>query len=340
MSRHHITTRGFGGNVLVLTLASLLFASCAQAAVSLSATGQPSLSLAAPLTTVACTTTGACITLGASGTANAPTTAGQVRNRKGVWSVLNVPPAPIAIFYDAACGANRCLVGGTRSGTDLLWSVNADDGAVTALPGPPGGVVINNLACASDAYCSLIDQGAHGITRFLSSRSAGSNWSAPRTLSWAADRTTRLACPSAQHCFVATTSTTRHATLRETLDGARTWHLIATPASWTSIQSLSCTLTCVALVTDPAGSVVASEVNGIWKSTRLSFTATSLACASALTCLVVGHVADGAAAMAKWQDRVVHVVTLTYVPTTLNHVACEPAVCVATGVTTVVSLRP
>ena len=127
MSRHHITTRGVGRNVLVLTFASLLFASCAQAAAGLSATGQPSLSLAAPLTTLACTSTGACITLGASGTANVPTTAGQVRNHKGVWSALNVPPAPVAFLYDAACGATRCLVGGTRSGTDLLWSVNTND---------------------------------------------------------------------------------------------------------------------------------------------------------------------------------------------------------------------
>jgi len=340
MSRHHITTRGVGRNVLVLTFASLLFASCAQAAAGLSATGQPSLSLAAPLTTLACTSTGACITLGASGTANVPTTAGQVRNHKGVWSALNVPPAPVAFLYDAACGATRCLVGGTRSGTDLLWSVNANDGAITALAGPAGGVVIRNLACPTDSHCTLIDQGAHGLTRYFQTNNAGTTWGRPRILGWAANRTTRLDCPSASHCFVATTSTSQHVVLRQTINGAANWQLVATPPSWTSLDSLHCSLTCVALVTNAKGSSVASEVKGLWKSTPLSFSATSLACSSVGTCFVVGHFADGSAAMAKWQGGAVHDVTLAYVPTSLNHVACEPTVCVATGVTTVVSLRP
>lgn len=340
MSRHHITTRGVGRNVLVVTVASLLFASCAQAAARLSASGQPSLSLAAPLTALACTTTGACITLGASGSANAPNDAGQVRNRKGVWSALNLPPAPVAMLYDAACGASRCLVGGTRGGTNLLWSVNANDGAVTALAGPAGGVVIHNLACATDSHCSMLDQGAHGVTRFLKTVNAGSTWSAPRTLSWAANRTTQLDCPTASHCLVATTSTSRHVVLRETVDSATTWRLVATPASWTSLDSLHCVVTCVALVTRASGSSVASEVKNVWTMTPLNFNATAMDCATASSCLVVGSLADGSAAMANWRDGKVQGVALTYVPTPLTHVACEPAVCVATGVTTVVALRP
>ncbi|MBW4030937.1 MAG: hypothetical protein HIU57_09770 [Acidobacteria bacterium] len=340
MSRHHIPTRRVGRNVLILSAASLLFASCSSAAVGLSATGQPSLSLAAPLTTVACTTTGACIAVGASGTANAPTTAGQVRNRKGAWSALNVPPTPVAFFYDAACGANRCLVGGTRGGADLLWSVNTDNGAVTALAGPAGGLVIRNLACPSDTRCTLIDQGAHGLTRFLRTATAGATWSAPRTLSWAANRTTTLDCRAANVCEVATTSTTHHVTLRQTLNGGATWQLVTTPSTWTSIASLHCAVTCVALVSDATGWSVAHQVKATWASTPLSFSATSLSCATASTCFVVGHQPSGSAVMAQWRAGAVHDVVLAYVPTPLNHVACEPAVCVATGVTTVVALRP
>jgi hypothetical protein len=340
MSRHHITTRGAARNVLVITMASLLLASCAQAAASLSAMGQPSLSLAAPLTTLACTSTGACIALGASGSANAPTSAGQVRNHKGVWSALNVPPAPIAFLNDAACGASRCLVGGTRNGADLVWSVNTNDGAVSAVAGPAGGLVVRNLSCASDAHCSLIDQGAHGLLRLITTGHAGSTWGAAHLLNWAADKTTRLDCPGVSHCFVATTSITRHVTLRQTFDGGATWRLIATPAPWTSLDALSCTLTCVALVDDASGSAVASEVKGVWTLTRLTFRASSLACTTPTACLVVGHDARNNAAMAMWQGRAVHDVTLSYVPTALDHVACAPAVCVASGVTTVVSLRP
>ncbi len=340
MSRHHITTRGAVRNVLVITMASLLLASCAQAAASLSAMGQPSLSLAAPLTTLACTSTGACIALGASGGATAPTSAGQVRNHKGAWSALNLPPAPIAFLNDAACGASTCLVGGTRSGVDLVWSINTSDGAVSALAGPAGGLVVHNLSCPIDGHCSLIDQGAHGLLRFIATSNTGSTWGAAHLLNWAVDKTTRLDCPGVSHCFVATTSITHHVTLRETVDGGTTWRLIATPAPWTSLDTLSCTLTCVALVSDASGSAVASQVKGVWTLTRLSFSASSLACTSPTACLVVGHDAHDNATMAMWQGRAVHDVALSYVPTALDHVACAPAVCVASGVTTVVSLRP
>ena len=200
--------------------------------------------------------------------------------------------------------------------------------------------MIRNLACPTDSHCTLIDQGAHGLTRYFQTNNAGTTWGRPRILGWAANRTTRLDCPSASHCFVATTSTSQHVVLRQTINGAANWQLVATPPSWTSLDSLHCSLTCVALVTNAKGSSVASEVKGLWKSTPLSFSATSLACSSVGTCFVVGHFADGSAAMAKWQGGAVHDVTLAYVPTSLNHVACEPTVCVATGVTTVVSLRP
>jgi hypothetical protein len=45
-------------------------------------------------------------------------------------------------------------------------------------------------------------------------------------------------------------------------------------------------------------------------------------------------------AMAEWQSGSLHNVALTYVPSPLTDVACEPSVCVAVGVTTVVALRP
>jgi hypothetical protein len=46
------------------------------------------------------------------------------------------------------------------------------------------------------------------------------------------------------------------------------------------------------------------------------------------------------AAMVQWQSGTVRSVALTYVPSALTDVACQPSVCVAIGVTTVVSLRP
>ena len=335
-----MTTRGVGRSVVLLTAVSLLFASCAQAAVRLSATGQPSLSLAAPLTTLGCTSTGACVTLGASGGTTAPTTVGQVRNRQGVWSALNVPPAPVAALNDAACGALTCLVGGTKGGVDLVWSLNANNGAIRSLAGPAGGVVIRDLACVSDARCWLLDQDSRGHTRFVATTTAGATWRAPRTLAWASNRTTAFDCATISQCDVATTSTSHHVVLRETLNDGASWRLVATPPSWTSLSSLRCDPTCVALVTTPVGSALVYQVKGVWKSSPLSFAATSLACAAASTCVAVGHYVNGTAAMAEWKGTAAHDVSLTYVPTPLNHVACARAVCVATGVTTVVALQP
>ncbi|MDE3093706.1 MAG: hypothetical protein KGJ47_07980 [Acidobacteriota bacterium] len=340
MSRHHMMTRGVGRSVVLLTTVSLLFTGCAQAAVRLSATGQPSLSLAAPLTTLGCTSTGACITLGASGGTNAPTTVGQVRNLKGVWSALNVPPAPVAALNDAACGALTCLVGGTKEGIDLVWSINASSGAIRSLAGPAGGVVIRDLACASDARCWLLDQDSRGRTRFVATTTAGATWQAPRTLAWASNRTTAFDCTTLSQCDVATTSASHHVVLRETLNNGATWRLVATPPSWTSLSSLRCDPTCVALVTTPVGSALVYQVKSGWKTSPLSFAATSLACASSSTCVAVGHYVNNTAAMAEWKGAAVHAVSLSYVPTPLNHVACARAVCVATGVTTVVALQP
>jgi hypothetical protein len=74
--------------------------------------------------------------------------------------------------------------------------------------------------------------------------------------------------------------------------------------------------------------------------TPIAFTPASFSCSSATTCVVVGRIAGQVAAMAQWQSGTVRSVALTYVPSALTEVACRPSVCVAIGVTTVVSLRP
>jgi len=340
MGRHFISSRGVGRYALVVGVTSLLLAGCTAGAATLSAVGVPSLSLSAPLTALACSTTGSCIALGASGGASGPTTAAQIRNHKGIWSALNVPQAPSASIDAASCAVSNCLVGGTRNSGDLLWSVNANNGATTALTGPAGGVVIQDLSCASDSECVAIDQAAHGLTRISHTTDAGRIWSAPRTLIWASNTNTVLDCTSVFQCYVATTSALHHVTLRKTLNSGITWTILSTPATWTSLSSLDCTVTCTTLVSNATGSSVATQSKLTWKLTPLKFIATSMSCATSVTCLVVGHLASQAAAMAQWKPGAVSNVPLTYVPTSLNSVACAPAVCVAVGVTTTVALRP
>lgn len=340
MSRHIQTTRRAGLSVLLLTIASTLFASCATAMITTSATGQPSLSLTAPLSTLACTTTGTCVALGATGATSGATVAGQIRNRKGDWSALNLPGAPGSSFYGAACAATTCLFAGSRGGRDLLWALNANDGVLHVLSGPAGGVVVRNLSCADATHCTAIDQAAHGLTRLSSTTTAGHSWSPARTLGWARNTTTTLDCPAALECFVATSSPTHVVTLRETLDGGVVWRVVATPATWTSLGSLSCATTCTVLVTSATGSAIATPSATAWTPTPLTFSATSMACSTATTCIVVGHGAAQSPAMVRWHAGTVRVIALSYVPTPLTNVACEPTVCVAIGVTTVVALRP
>ena len=340
MSRYIFTTRGVGRRAMFFSLASLLLAGCASGAVALSAVGQPSLSLTAPLSALACTSSGTCITLGASGAASGPTTTAQVRNHKGVWSALNVPSALAASFDAASCASSSCFFGGTQVSGDLLWTVNADNGATRALAGPTAGLLILNLSCASNTNCTTIDQVAHGLIRISSTTNAGRNWSPPRTLPWAFDTTTVLDCVSTHDCYVASTSAHHHVSLHRSLNGGVTWSTVTTPAAWTSLSSLNCATTCTALVTTAAGSTVARQSKLTWSSTPLKFAATSMSCASANVCLVVGHHSDQSAAMTEWRANGLSNVALSYVPTALTNVACEPGICVAVGVTTTVALRP
>ncbi len=340
MSRHIITTRGVGRYAIVVALASLLLTGCGSGVAAASAVGQPSLSLTAPLTAVGCTTMGTCIALGASGRANGPGDAAQIRNHKGVWSVLKIPPAPSASFAAASCATSTCLFGGTKDSTDLLWSVNATTGAVIPTRGPSAGLVIRDLSCASNADCTAIDQAAHGLTRISHTINGGGHWSAPLTLAWALNTTTVLDCVSLTQCYVATTSAHHVVTVRETLNAGVTWRILATPATWTSLTSLDCDTTCTALVSTAAGSSVVTQSKATWSATALTFTGLSMSCITSGTCLVVGHQANLSAAMATWASGALSTVALTYVPSELTSVDCVPTICVALGVTTTVAIRP
>ncbi len=354
MSRHITRTRRVGQSALVLSVASIALASCGSAATALRADGQPSNSINVPLTSVGCTSSGACIALGTTGSASNPTTTAQVRNRRGVWSTLNVPAAPVALVYDGSCASALCFFVGTRNTGELLWRINAGTGTVSSLAGPSGGLVIRQVSCVNDDDCVVLDQGANAVARLSSTSNAGATWSPPRTLHWAAGSTTVLSCTSNSHCVIATTSPQHRVTLRQTNNAGLTWILIATPPTWTSVRSLRCTTTCVALVTSATGSDVAAQSTTTtkssasvpatkaltWSSTPLKIDATALACSTATTCYAVGSLADQTAAMVQWRGGAAHDVNLTYVPSTLNDIACSSSVCVAVAASTVVAFAP
>jgi hypothetical protein len=340
MSRHIITTRRIGRGALLL-VGALVLVGCTTGPVALGAVGLPSLSLNAPLTTVACTSAGTCIALGASGTSNAPTTTAQIRNHQGVWSVLNVPAAPVASFYAGSCATTRCYFGGTKSTGELLWSINADNGHLNALAGPAGGLVIRELSCVSDNACAALDVAANNLLRLSYTTNAGATWSAPRTLHWAWDTSTAISCVAVTDCYIASTSPTHVVTLRQTLNGGLRFSTVATPATWRSVSSLQCASQCTALVNTAATSAVATQGNlHVWHQTNLTFDAAALSCAPTTRCLAVGQLSNHTPAMVQWTPLGVHSVALTYVPSALTDVACQSQVCVAIGVTTVVALRP
>lgn len=344
MSRHITKTRGVGRGLVLLTGATLLLAGCASASTSIPAVGQPSISINAPLTAVSCTTSGACVSVGASGRVNAPTAVAQVRNLKGVWSALQVPSAPVAVFNAGSCGVTRCLFGGAQGSRELLWSIDANTGSVQVLTGPAGGLVIDDLSCVNDHDCAVVDEATSRIPRLSFTTNAGVTWSAPRTLTWTAGKVTTLACALGRECYLAATSSRHHVILRQTLNAGVTWRGVTTPASWTSLRALSCTTACVALITTPKGSAVAApstapKAQG-WSETTIPFVAAGLACSSTTTCVAVGEDAAHAPAIARWQVHAVQQVVLTYVPTPLTAVACQKVVCVAIGVSTVVALQP
>ena len=340
MSRHSLAPR-HAGRLALLAVSSLILFGCSSAPVALGAEGVPSLSLDAPLTTVACTTLGTCIAVGATGELRAPTTAGQIRNHKGNWSTLHTPPALLATFTSASCATNTCYFGGTKAGGELLWSVNANNGIIHSLAGPPGGLVIRDLSCTSDVACTVIDIAANHTVRLSHSTNAGGSWSAPRTLRWVSVNETALNCHAVNDCFLSSTSPTHVVALRHTFNGGLSWHLVATPPTWRSLASLQCLQLCTALVTTGAGSRVASQAVSLkWHETGLTFRGASLSCASATLCVAVGALGNQTPAMAQWVPHLARNIPLTYVPSSLNDVACQPAVCVAIGVTTLVALHP
>ncbi len=343
MSRYITQTRGVGRSVVLLTCATLLLAGCASASTTLTGVGQPSISINSPLTVVSCTTANICVSVGASGRANAPTATAQVRNKRGVWSLLKAPSAPVAVFNAGSCAVIRCLFGGAQGPRELLWSIDADTGALRVLNGPAGGLVIRDISCASDHDCAVLDEAANQVPRLSFTTNGGATWSAPRTLRWTAGKTTTLDCPFSRDCYAATTSLQHHVTLRQTLNGGATWRAIATPASWTSLRALSCAVSCVALATTTKGSEVAlppTTTATAWSETRVPFDAADLACSTSTTCVAVGHFANQAPAMALWRPHSVENVALTYVPTPLTAVACQSTICVAIGITTTVAFKP
>ncbi len=339
MGRHTSVPRHALRAASLLT-GALVLVGCTTVPRALAAVGLPSLSLDAPLTTVACTTGGTCVALGASGGANAPSTTAQIRNEKGLWSALRAPAALLATFDTGSCASTRCYFGGTKSSGELLWAINANNGAINSLAGPPGGVVIRNVSCVNDNECAVLDVAAHDALRLSYTTNAGTTWSAPRTLRWASVADTALSCLAVTDCFVASSSARHVVTLRQTLNGGARFISVPTPPTWQSLTSLQCAPQCTALVTTASASAVATQVSTTWHQSPLSFHAAALSCATTSACLVVGQRSNATPDMVQWTPHGVRPVALTYVPSNLTDVACRPSVCVAIGITTVVALQP
>jgi hypothetical protein len=182
---------------------------------------------------------------------------------------------------------------------------------------------------------------ANNLVRLSHTTNAGATWSAPRTLRWVHASGAALACIAVTDCFLASTSPAHVVTLRHTLNGGATWNAVAKPATWHSLISLQCASQCTALVSTASGSAIATQGKAsIWLQTVLTFNATAMSCAPTTLCLAVGQRSNRTPAMVQWDPSGAHSVALTYVPSPLTDVACQPKVCVAIGVTTVVSLRP
>ena len=332
--------------VVVALGAALMLAGCGSSpgvAVPL-VLGTPSLSILVPLGAVGCTGSDSCIALGGDGAAVAPSTIAELLRANGTWTPLVLPPVQAGVVSSISCWSSGCLIGGSQSSGDLLWTYDATTHSITLTHTPTGGLSISSLDCFGVLSCALVD--TTGITsgsRLSFTEDGGATWTAPVPIAWSQSSAPEpLSCTNGLDCL-AVASPGAQLSVESTSDAGATWAPLVTPTSWTALSSITCTaLRCVALATTSTQSLVARtrDFGMTWTETALSARASSLACAALTRCVAVGQNADKAAWLATLHNSRATTQSLKYVPTPLVDVSCGTKVCAAISVSTVLSLKP
>ena len=336
----------FPGRVVAALLAgALVLAGCGTTARVAAIAGTPSISIAVPLRTVACTGTGTCVAVGASGADTGPATAGEYRAATGPWRALPVPAAPSSQVIASSCWSDGCLFGGARPSGDLVWYYDALTRTMSEVRSPAGGSDVSQLSCFAASSCALVDTtGIAAGARISFSTDAGATWTHPVDVTMAGGaRVTALSCTSASDCLVVVTSPNSTSSIESTSDAGGTWTSVAIPATWQLVSSLSChALDCAALVGAASGPRFARSRDGglTWRSTALSDQANAAACTAQGRCVLVGQSGPHQAWLATVVNKKLKSRALQYVPSPLNDVACGARTCAAIAVSTLVALQP
>jgi hypothetical protein len=332
------------------SVAGLVLASCATMTTAKPhVTGLPAISISVPLSTVACTTNNSCVAIGTSPFDVSPTSVGEYRTSQGRWSALTVPSADSSTFVvGASCWSNGCLFVGSQSNGDLVWLYDASAHTLVAETPPAGGSGIDAVSCYTSMTCAIFDSSQHG-SRFLTTENGGSTWSSPVTVgAQTLDTVTGLSCDADLACIASIVDSSNGVAAYVSSDGGATW----TPrtgfstVTWTALESLNCNgKHCLGVANTSSGwrLVRTDNFGRSWKKVAsLPSSDVTLACTRLERCVVGGtkNLPSNAPWIATVVSDSVVVVKLKYVPSPISDVACGSKICVAIGVTTVVSLRP
>ncbi len=329
--------------VATFGVAALVLASCATAKVAIQrVNGTPARSISVPLTNVGCTLSDFCVAVGTSSAGVGPTSVAEFVTPAGNWFPLALPAVPSPLLTSTACTKTQCLLGGSQPGHDLLWRFSAIGHTLGVATPPPGGIGIDALTC-DELNCALVDTNALGATPRLSlSADGGLTWTDPIDMTWASgDAITSLACGAVFDCVVSALSSHHQVMLYVTRDGGTTWTQRVTPATWTTLTSISCTkLRCVALASTASASelVRSKNIGNSWTSVSLRQQSNALACTTLTSCVVVGQLSNATPWLATLHAGTTTNASLRYVPTPLLDVACGTKKCAAIGVTTLLSV--
>jgi hypothetical protein len=329
--------------LVLLAVSAVVLASCGTSAVIATRhlDGTPAISISVPLSEVSCTLNDVCVTVGTATNGNGPTSVAEFSSPKGNWFNLAIPATFPTLLNSVACSGAECLLGGSRPGSDLLYTFDSHGHTLASAAPPAGGIGITALTC-NNVACALIDSSTTGEPRFSVSSDEGATWTNPTAIAWAkGDAITAFTCGSTLDCAVGVLSASHAFSLYVTTDGGATWTDSTTPSAWTTLTSLSCLGDrCEGLAsTSSASLLVRSKTFArTWKSTKLAQPTAGLACFTFSRCVAVGARSSAKPWLATIRDNSATDVDLRYVPSPLLSVACGSKVCAAIGVTTLVNV--
>ena len=332
------------------SVAGAVLASCATPTVtSPHVTGLPAISISVPLSSVGCTTNNSCVALGTSSLDVSLTSVGEYRLTSGRWAALAVPNAdPSTVITSSSCWSEGCLFVGSQSSGDLVWRYDASSHSVTAEKAPAGATGIDAVSCYTSMTCAILESSKNG-PRFLTTTDGGTTWSAPVTFGVPSqDFVTALSCPSRLKCMASFESSSSDIAVYVTQDGGATWspRTSFSTVTWSVLTSLNCAgKKCRGLAKLSTGwRIVRSDNFGrSWsKVVSLHGSILTLACTTLERCVIGGmkNFLSSSPWLATVTSNKVTPVKLKYVPSPISDVACGSRICVAIGVTTVVTLRP